>query len=110
MSSALGVHQQLLLASVFGLSLWLVGIASSLYAPIGGANHGVDLDNVIEAFAVVVIGGLGSIGGSLVAALMIGVVKSFGILVLPQYSMAFVFGLMALVLMFRPHGLFGAAQ
>jgi branched-subunit amino acid ABC-type transport system permease component len=104
------VNQQLLFASVFGMSLWLVGLASSLYAPIGGANHGVDLDNVIEAFAVVVIGGLGSIGGSLVAALMIGVLKSFGILVLPQYSMAFVFGLMALVLLFRPHGLFGAAR
>lgn len=110
MSAALGVRQQLLFASVFGLSLWLVGLAGALYAPIGGASLGMDLDNVIEAFAVVVIGGMGSIVGSLVAALMIGTVKAFGILVLPQFSMAFVFGLMALVLLFRPNGLFGAPE
>ena len=110
MSAALGVHQQRLFASVFGLSLWLVGLAAALYAPIGGANLGMDLDNVIEAFAVVVIGGMGSIVGSLVAALMIGGVKAFGILVLPQFSMAFVFALMALVLLFRPNGLFGAPE
>jgi branched-chain amino acid transport system permease protein len=62
---------------------------------------------VIEAFAVVVIGGLGSIWGSLLAAIMIGMVKSFGILIAPQFSMAFVFALMIVVLLIRPTGLFG---
>jgi branched-chain amino acid transport system permease protein len=58
---------------------------------------------------VVVIGGLGSIPGAALAALLIGMVKAFGILVIPQFAMAFVFGLMALVLIARPTGLLGRA-
>ena len=56
------------------------------------------MDAMVEAFAVVVVGGLGSIWGSAIAALLIGMLKAFGILVFPQFALAFVFGLMALVL------------
>jgi branched-chain amino acid transport system permease protein len=110
MSSALGVNPSLLFTSVFGLSMWLIGVAAALYAPIGGASPGSDVESMIEAFAVVVIGGLGSIWGSIVAALMIGFIKAFGILILPQYAMSFVFALMAIILIIRPRGLFGAAE
>ncbi|HEX6956393.1 MAG TPA: branched-chain amino acid ABC transporter permease [Ferrovibrio sp.] len=110
MSSALGVNPSLLFTSVFGLSMWLVGVAAVLYAPIGGASPGSDVESMIEAFAVVVIGGLGSIWGAIAAALMIGFIKAFGILVLPQYAMSFVFVLMAVILVIRPRGLFGAAE
>jgi branched-chain amino acid transport system permease protein len=108
MSTALGVDSGRLFTSVFALAMWLAGIAGVLYAPIGGANLGSDMDAVIEAFAVVVVGGLGSVWGSLVAAVIIGLMKAFGILVVPQFAMAFVFAVMALVLIIRPTGLFGA--
>ena len=110
MALALGVNARRMFTSVFGLSMWLVGIAGVLVVPLAGANPGSDLDASIDAFAVVVIGGLGSIWGSLVAALLIGMVKSFGILVFPQFALAFVFALMAVVLIIRPTGLFGKIQ
>lgn len=107
MSAALGVNSAALRTSVFALALWLVGLAGVLYAPIGGANLGSDMDATIDAFAVVVVGGLGSIWGSALAALLIGLIKSFGILVVPRFAMAFVFAFMAIVLILRPQGLFG---
>lgn len=107
MSIALGVDANRLFTSVFALALWLAGLAGVLSAPIRGANLGSDMEAVIDAFAVVVVGGLGSIWGSLIAALLIGMVKSFGILIVPQFAMAFVFALMALILIVRPRGLFG---
>jgi branched-chain amino acid transport system permease protein len=85
-------------------------MAGVLSAPLTGAALGSDLDAVIDAFVVVVVGGLGSIPGALLAALLIGMVKAFGILVIPQFAMAFVFGLMALVLIVRPTGLLGRAS
>jgi branched-chain amino acid transport system permease protein len=93
--------------SVFGLSTWLVGLAGVLILPLAGANPGSDLDASVDAFAVVVIGGLGSIWGALASAMLIGMVKAFGILIVPQFTIAFVFILMAVVLLVRPAGLFG---
>jgi branched-chain amino acid transport system permease protein len=110
MATALGVDANRIFTSVFALGIWLAGIGGVLYAPIGGANLGTDMDQVVEAFAVVVVGGLGSIAGSAIAALLIGMLKAFGILVMPQFALAFVFGLMALVLVVRPRGLFGKAE
>lgn len=110
MAAALGVDAARISASVFVLALWLVGVAGVLFAPIGGVNPTIHLDTTIDAFAVVVVGGLGSIAGSAVAALAIGLGKAFGILVFPRFSMAFVFILMAVVLVLRPHGLMGERE
>jgi branched-subunit amino acid ABC-type transport system permease component len=110
MAAALGVDANRIFTSVFALSMWLAGVGGVLYAPIGGANLGTDMDIVVEAFAVVVVGGLGSIGGSAVAALLIGMLKGFGILVYPQFALAFVFALMVLILIVRPTGLYGAKE
>jgi branched-chain amino acid transport system permease protein len=85
-------------------------MAGVLFAPIGGANLGSDTDAMVEAFAVVVVGGLGSVWGSAIAALLIGMLKAFGILLFPQFALAFVFGLMTLVLVFRPAGLLGVRE
>ncbi|MGB3388785.1 MAG: branched-chain amino acid ABC transporter permease, partial [Pseudaminobacter sp.] len=63
-----------------------------------------------DAFAVVVIGGLGSIGGAAIASVLIGLVKSFGIVVLPQLSVTLVFILMVIVLLLRPNGLMGERE
>jgi branched-chain amino acid transport system permease protein len=110
MSASLGINESAIYTAVFALAVWLAGMAGVLSAPLAGAALGSDLDAVIDAFVVVVVGGLGSIPGALLAALLIGMVKAFGILVIPQFAMAFVFGLMALVLIVRPTGLFGRAS
>ncbi|HMN70262.1 MAG TPA: branched-chain amino acid ABC transporter permease [Rhodoblastus sp.] len=106
-AQGLGVNVRWVFTSVFALSTWLVGLAGVLILPLAGANPGSDLDASVDAFAVVVIGGLGSIWGSLAAAMIIGMVKAFGILVAPQFSIAMVFIIMAAVLLVRPAGLFG---
>ncbi len=110
MAAALGVSGKAIRSAVFALSLGLAGLAGVLYAPVGGATPLVVLDATTDAFAVVVIGGLGSIGGAALAALIIGLVKSFGILVLPQFAPAFVFALMVAVLLLRPNGLLGERE
>lgn len=110
MARALGVNANMIFTSVFALGTGLAAMAGVLFAPIGGANLGSDMDAMVEAFAVVVVGGLGSVWGSAVSALLIGMLKAFGILMFPQFALAFVFGLMALVLVFRPTGLFGIRE
>ena len=110
MARALGVNANRIFTSVFALGAGLAAMAGVLFAPIGGANLGSDMEAMIQAFAVVVVGGLGSVWGSAVSALLIGMLKAFGILVFPQFALAFVFGLMALVLVIRPTGLFGVRE
>jgi len=110
MSASLGINENTIFTSVFALAAWLAGMAGVLSAPLSGAALGSDLDAMIDAFVVVVVGGLGSIPGAAIAALLIGMVRSFGILVIPQFAMAFVFGLMALVLIVRPSGLLGRKE
>ena len=65
---------------------------------------------IIDLFVVVVVGGLGSILGALIASLIIGQLQSLGILFVPQFAIVFQFILMALVLIFRPHGLMGESK
>jgi branched-subunit amino acid ABC-type transport system permease component len=67
----------------------------------------MDVISVIEAFIVVTIGGGGSVGGALLAALLVGLGDAFGILFLPRFAMTFVYALMIIVLIFRPQGLMG---
>jgi branched-chain amino acid transport system permease protein len=110
MSASLGINETAIYTAVFAIAVWLAGVAGVLSAPITGAARELDVEAVIDAFVVVVVGGLGSISGSLLAALLIGMVRSFGILVIPQFAMAFVFGLMAVVLVLRPRGLLGRKE
>ena len=110
MSASLGINETAIYTGVFALAAWLAGMAGVLSAPLAGASLGSDLDAMIDAFVVVVVGGLGSIPGALLAAILIGMVRSFGILVIPQFAMAFVFGLMAVVLIVRPTGLMGRKE
>ena len=110
MSASLGINETAIYTAVFAIAVWLAGVAGVLSAPITGAARELDVEAVIDAFVVVVVGGLGSIPGSLLAALLIGMVRSFGILIVPQFAMAFVFALMALVLILRPTGLLGRKE
>ncbi len=107
MSAACGVNQARLFTTVYALASGLAGLAGVLAVPISGASLEMDMSAVINALVVVVVGGMGSVLGSLLAAVLIGLVNAFGILVLPQFEITFVYALMALVLIIRPRGLFG---
>jgi branched-subunit amino acid ABC-type transport system permease component len=107
MSAACGVNQSRLFTTVYALASGLAGLAGVLAVPISGATLEMDMNTVVNAFVVVVVGGMGSVPGSMLAAILIGLVNAFGILVLPQFEMAFVYALMAMVLIIRPRGLFG---
>ena len=107
MVAALGVDQKWLFTGVFVLSSFLAGLAGVLDVPRVPANLGMDISVIIEAFAVVVIGGMGSIVGCFIASLIVGILTAIGNAYFPQLSLALVFIIMAVVLITRPRGLFG---
>src|SRR3954447_5851486 len=104
MVSALGVDQRWLFTTVFALGAGLAGLAGALMLPSGSANGGIDLAVITEAFVVVVVGGLGSVTGAYLAALLVGVLQAVGVAVLPKVTLVLVFVVMALVLVVRPNG------
>jgi branched-chain amino acid transport system permease protein len=107
MLGALGVDVSRLYTQVFVFGSWLAGLGGALAAPTVAVALGMDADVLITAFVVVVIGGLGSFAGSLVSALLVGELQSFGILIFPAVSIVLLFAIMAVVLIVRPWGLFG---
>ena len=107
MAAALGIDQRRLFTAVFALGSVLAGLGGALLLPNGSANPHIDLSVIVEAFVVVVIGGMGSVTGAFVAALLIGEMQAFGIVLLPQATLVLVFVTMAAVLIVRPQGLFG---
>ena len=110
MLAALGVDQRVLFTAVLALGAGLAGLGGALSLPENSANLGIDLRVVTDAFVVVVVGGMGSIAGAYLAALLVGVMQAMGILLLPKASLVLVFVLMALVLGIRPGGLLGKPQ
>jgi branched-subunit amino acid ABC-type transport system permease component len=107
MLSALGVNVRRLYTSVFVIGSFLAGLAGALAAPRSGLDLSIHAAVIVDCFIVVVIGGLGSLWGALIAALLIGQVRVFGALILPAWEIALVYLLMVLVLMTRPWGLLG---
>ena len=109
MVAALGVDQRWLFTGVFALGAALAGLGGALGLPSASANPGIDLAAITDAFVVVVVGGLGSLTGAYLAALLIAVLQAFGVAVLPQATLVLVFLVMAAVLVIRPNGLLGRA-
>jgi branched-subunit amino acid ABC-type transport system permease component len=107
MVAALGVNVPLLYTGVFALGAWLGGLGGVVLAPMGALYPGMDFDIIIDVFLVVVLGGLGSLGGTALGAFVFGELRSFGILVVPQFESVFIYALMAVVLIWRPQGLLG---
>lgn len=107
MVAVLGVDQKWLFTGVFTLSAILAGFAGAIDVPRIPANLGMDITIIIEAFAVVVIGGMGSIIGCFLASLLVGILTAVGTAYFPQLSLALVFIVMAVVLVLRPQGFFG---
>lgn len=107
MVAALGVDQKFLFTAVFFLGSALAGLGGALALPAGSANLQMDLSIIAEAFVVVVVGGLGSVPGAFLAALLIAELQAFGIVLVPKITLVLVFLVMALVLAVRPYGLLG---
>lgn len=107
---ALGINVGRWVTPVFGFGVALAGLAGVLAAPMRAVNPLMGADLIIVVFAVVVIGGLGSIFGSVVAGFLVGMVAALGNLYVPALSSTLVFLLMAVVLLWRPAGLFGAEE
>lgn len=108
--SALGINVQWVFTGVFALGCWLAGLGGVLDSSRSAPGIGMDAAIIIEAFAVVVIGGLGSFAGAFIGSMIIGVVLSLGILIIPQGAEAFPFLVMAVVLVWRPWGLLGKQE
>ena len=120
MAQALGIDQAWLISSVFFVGAALAGLAGALQLPRESANLGMDLSVIAEAFVVTVVGGLGSIPGAFVSALVIGLVKAVCIglgqieiggvtIAFPKLTLVAEFIVMAIVLTLRPYGLLGSA-
>jgi branched-chain amino acid transport system permease protein len=104
---AFGVNVPLLVVATYGGGVALAALAGVLSAPVILVNSQMGSSVVIVVFAVVVIGGMGSILGSIISGLVLGVVEGFTKVIYPEASNIVVFVIMALVLMVRPAGLFG---
>ena len=110
MVGALGVNQALLFTGTLFLGAFLAGLGGALQIPRVSASAQMDLSIITEAFVVTVIGGMGSIGGAFLAALLIGQLQAFGVLIFPKITLVLVFLLMALVLVVKPWGLLGRPE
>src|SRR5664279_5445400 len=110
MVAALGVNQKWLFTSVFALGVFLAALGGALQIPRDAVHHAMDLRIIVDVFVVVVIGGLGSIVGAFVAAVLVSELNAFGILIFPKISIILVFLVMAVVLIVRPWGLFGKPE
>lgn len=107
MINALGVNITLLYTLVFGLGTLLAGLAGMLAGPLLAVQVGMGESILILTFVVIIIGGIGSIRGAFLASLLVGVIDTFGrVLLPPALASMSIYGLMAVVLCWRPHGLF----
>ncbi len=107
MVGALGANVSGLYLAMFVLASVLAGLSGALVSPIKSVVPGMDVEIIIEAFIVVVIGGLGSLCGTLLGSLIYGLTLAFGILIFPRFSIFAAFVIMAVVLIVRPWGLMG---
>ncbi|MFD1511305.1 ABC transporter permease [Lacimonas salitolerans] len=110
MVGALGVNQAWLFTGVFALGCGLAGLGGALQLPKGGADLLMDFTILTAVFVVVVIGGMGSLPGAYLAAVIISVLNVFGVTYMPQSTLVLMFVVMVLVLMIRPYGLFGREE
>jgi branched-chain amino acid transport system permease protein len=110
MVNALGFNVPLVFMGVFAFGAALSGFAGVIAGPLLSTYPGMAHEILIDAFVVIVVGGFGSLGGAVIASLLIGELQSFGVLLFPKLSVALVYLLMAVVLIVKPSGLFGEKQ
>lgn len=110
LAQALGINVNRWVTPVFGFGIALAGLAGVLAAPFRAITADMGSNFIIILFAVVVIGGLGSILGAVVAGFLVGLVEAFGQAYAPTFAQILIFVLMALVVLMRPAGLFGREE
>jgi branched-chain amino acid transport system permease protein len=110
MLGALGVNVSRVMTGTFVLGCWLAGLGGVFMSALANIDLGIGMEKIIECFAVVVIGGLGSIGGALLGSLIIGVGITFIQLPFSRLAVVFPYIVMALILIIRPWGLFGKPE
>ena len=106
MAEALGINIKRIHALVFALGVGLAAVAGIIAAPVSSVYPNMGSQVLIMCFVVVVIGGIGSVRGALISALLVGLVDTFGKVLLPQVAGMLVYMLMAAVLLWKPEGLF----
>ena len=107
MAGILGANHKRLFSAMFFIGCCLAGLAGAVQIPREPANIFMDSHAILGAFVTTVIGGLGSLGGAAIAAVLLGLLQAFGILLFPKITLVLVFLVMAVVLMIRPSGLLG---
>ena len=107
MLGALGANVGWIYTGMFALGAFLAGLGGALVTPVKTIVPGMDVEVIVEVFIIVVIGGLGSLWGTFLGAVVFGQVLAFGILLMPRFSIFSVFALMAIILIVRPWGLLG---
>jgi len=105
MVGAVGVNVSWVFAIVFVIGCFLAGMGGALVSPIVNVTLGMDHTLIMEAFLIVIIGGLGNVWGALLGALIFGLTQSLGILIWPQFGIVFPYAAVVTVLIFRPTGL-----
>ena len=107
MASALGINIGRVYVQAFGIGCFMAGLGGAIVVPSQAAVLGMGIDNMILAFVVVVIGGLGSLKGAFIGALVVSFVRTFMIQFFPEIELAVLYLIAAGVLLVRPTGLFG---
>ncbi len=110
MVDALGINVPLVFMLVFGVGTWMAGVAGVAIAPILTVFPGLADQVGMDAFIVVVVGGFGSLGGALLVAIICGLLNSYGIQFVSQLAPVLMYIFMAIVLVFKPMGLFGERE
>lgn len=110
MVAALGIDQRWLFTAAFVLGSALAGLGGALQLPRQAASLSMDLNIIVDAFVVVVVGGMGSIVGAFVAAVLISLLLAFGLVIFPQITLVLIFLVMAITLVLKPSGLFGKPE
>ena len=110
MASCLGADVRRVRTLVFGVACALAGLGGVAAAPMTSAYLGMGISVIVDAFVVVVVGGLGSIGGSMAGSLIVGAAQTWGGFYLPETAMVIMYAVMGAILIFRPTGLFGEEE
>jgi len=110
MADCLGADVARVRTLVFGAACALAGLGGVAAAPMTTAYLGMGISVIVDAFVVVVIGGLGSIGGSIAGSLIVGAAQTWGAFYLPETAMVIMYAVMGAILIFRPWGLFGEEE
>lgn len=110
MVSSLGINTPLVFMLVFGIGIWLAGVAGAVAGPLLTVFPGMADQLGMDAFVVVVVGGFGSLSGAFIVALFLGELNAYGIQFIPRLAPVLMFAFMAIVLAFKPMGLFGERE